>query len=238
MFDIVDFTNLNEKEINNGLYHFTSKFNLSSIKEHGLIPLNGPHSGKADKSTEGRIFFAKGAEGILEIFDVWIRWLEFMELQAIFLKDNLNSSFENFCISYINDILPKEEIKNIVFKKLKKLMDDSVYLKLDLEEGIDFKCEDVDENKSKYSKALLEKMYAKSSNIEEGDFSMDRWNMHTINGKVIEPSKLKIMSLDNDISIFNIVKNLYLNHPDLDIDYLDDYMNYYGVSKEKMFVVK
>lgn len=51
-------------------FHFTKKFNLTSITEHGLVSRIRDNKNGIEKPP--KIFFSKGAKGALEICNVWI----------------------------------------------------------------------------------------------------------------------------------------------------------------------
>lgn len=57
-------------DIEHNYFHFTSKNNLHSIKQNGLIPKIGKHAKFLEKTK--KVFFVEGLDNLLILFDCWI----------------------------------------------------------------------------------------------------------------------------------------------------------------------
>ena len=60
-------------DVNFSFFHYTNKDNIESIDKYGLLPKIGDSATGIEKTE--KIFFAVGINGVLSIFDSWIRWL-------------------------------------------------------------------------------------------------------------------------------------------------------------------
>lgn len=96
-------------------------------------------------------------------------------------------------------ILKKSKLqRKRAFKIFDRFLDDSIVLKLNLEEHVDFSYEDTDEIKARgYKKRHLILMgYSeKYSSVE--NTNMDRWNMHTFAHHGINYEKIEFCVLEN-----------------------------------------
>ena len=194
--------------------HYTSMDNLQSISLNGLQPKIGKNSKVIEKSK--KVFFTEGAKGALVIMDVWLKWLVakpicnfIYYIGAFLLKVPIFPKIIHKTIIRINQNKKKYEWS---YRKLKTILDDSVYLVMNLEENIDFNYNDVDEVKKFYHcpKWFTEKLYSNDSNVL--DEKMEYWNMHTISNKIIEPSKLKVLKINGNIKASEILKYLIENN--------------------------
>lgn len=133
---------------------------------------------------------------------------------------------QNFLNSvYLNDI----ELKREVFDEIEQLMNNSVYLKLDLTEGVHFSYDDIDEVKaSSLNKEVLRALYTDNSNVEQNNTSMERWNMHTFTGKGVEPQNIYAVSVNGKISAMEVINYIYKfkNQLHIIIDMLDEFINH------------
>ena len=121
-----------------------------------------------------------------------------------------------FCIKSIpNNMVKKsllsKEKRFMAYSKMKNILDNSVFLILDLEENIDFDYSDIDEVKSIYYESFLKLLYPSTSNLK--DNKMEYWNMHTYSNKVIDSSKISLLKdhsnyIANNILIGIIEKNI------------------------------
>ena len=113
---------------------------------------------------------------------------------------------------------------------MKEILDNSCFLILDLEDGIDFSYKDIDEVKSQnFDRKLLKCVYAKQNKMSSK--KMDYWNMHTFSNKSISPSKITLLKINNSFSCMDILLWMIKNNPtDLKIlsPYLYEFLNYYN----------
>lgn len=207
------------QDIEHNYFHFTSKNNLHSIEQNGLIPKIGKHAKFLEKTK--KVFFVEGLDNLLILFDCWINCFYYVPkipfiyaLGACFIRQKW---FPQFIADVYFGVLKKTKIhKNRAYKIFDKVLSESVLLKLDLKENIDFRVNDVDEIKCRnYKRKHLELMgYSKRYSSLENNY-MDKWNMHCISDHVIDSDKIKLCYLNNSYKlkdIFNYaVKETRLN---------------------------
>ena len=57
----------------NSFFHFTNKSNLKNINLYGLIPRIGINANNIEATK--KVFFSKGKTAVLELCDVWLKWM-------------------------------------------------------------------------------------------------------------------------------------------------------------------
>ena len=207
-------------DITANYFHFTFKSNLESIKNQGLIPCIGKHAKYIEKTK--KIFFVEGLDNLLILFDCWINCFYYVpkipivyNLGAYLLRQRW---FPQFIADIYFLILKKTKIhKNRAYKVFNKLLNKSILLKLDLEENIDFRYDDIDEIKSRnYKKRHLELMgYSnKYSSLENNN--MDKWNLHCISDHNINKSKIKLCYIKDTYKLKDIF-NYAVNNTTIDL---------------------
>ncbi len=229
-------------------FHYTNINNIESIDKNGLISKIGENASGIE-ATE-KIFFAIGIKGVLSIYDSWIRWLIAKRLTDLPGK-KADLPFYRFCtfimrlpvIHYfiafvVNTIVRLEfrfkpfKIKS--FKIMKEILDHSCFLILDLEEGVDFSYQDIDEvKKQKFDKRLLKMVYAKQNKMSSK--KMDYWNMHTFSNVVVPPDKIQLIKLNDSYRCIDILLWM-IEHTKLDLKvlapYLYEFLDYYNLLKK------
>lgn len=234
----IKISDIKDMDLNNIFLHYTSKSNLKEICEKGLEPRIGINSKLVE--TSKKVFFSVGDTGALVIMDVWLKWLIFKP------TNNYIYWFGAFLlrIPYFPKIIHKIIINNYkkskkkhiwAYKKLNDILNDSVYLILDLEENIDFSSNDIDEAKSLYrsSAKYIEDIYAHDSDFQ--DPKIEYWNMHTYSNKIIEKEKISLLKAEdnytaNDILLYMAkTKEEYVN---TNCPFLKEYLNYLLENKE------
>lgn len=146
-------------DIENSFFHYTNRQNLNTILQKGLEPRIGENSLYVEKTP--KVFFAKGEKGIITIIDVWLKWLTAKSnthkfvywLGTFYMKTP-------FCIKSIPNNLVERNLKDPkrrhqTYAKMRTILDNSVFLILDLEEKIDFDYNDIDEVKNTYYESFL-----------------------------------------------------------------------------------
>lgn len=203
----------------NTYFHYTSIDNIDSIMEKGLEPLIGDNAVGIEKSK--KVFFTIGINNSLVLMDSWIRWLIGKSITNIF-GNKLNKpiyKLGTFIIKFkifhfISTFLVKCElkipfIKKKEYKRLHNILDNSIYLSLDLEYYADYSLDDIDEVKAgKFDKNLVKLLY-NNSNIE--DVSMEYWNMHTYSDKIIEPNKIHLIKIGDSYKASDILEYMRKN---------------------------
>lgn len=232
MIDDFNVKDISQIDMNNTFFHYTSKNNLNTIKKNGLEPRIGENSLYVEKSK--KVFFAQGENGILTLMDVWLRWLtsksginnQIYCLGTFYMRTPL-------CIKGIPDYIVSKSLKNKnkrikVFNQLKDILDDSIFLILDLEENVDFSYNDIDEVKDTYYESFLKLLYPITSNIK--DKKIEYWNMHTYSNRVIDSSKISLLKDKDEYSASKILKQLIDNnilYVKQNLDFLYEYYNYF-----------
>ena len=231
---------LEELDKENAFFHFTNKDNIRSIEQNGLIATKGQNAKNAEQTP--KIFFSKGTEGILELTDVWIKWMMnnaysiknlygfyngLSKQQIIEKASSWDKEFRDR--TYLEDKEKKEKVFELVYQKMKQ----GVYLSLDLESGKDFDYLDIDENKEKslqlkrkgniVNYLYTKEMYGSYSNVDS--IKMEKWNMHTILYKNIDKERVsQVITKSGEEDILSIIRVIYQKNNKYDI--LNDYMDY------------
>lgn len=82
------FIDIEKVDLRNGFFHYAPLSSVDNISEKGLLPLIGVNS-KGLEMTE-KVFFVRGAGGILEIWDVWIKWRYYvLQMNKAFLSQQV-----------------------------------------------------------------------------------------------------------------------------------------------------
>lgn len=192
---------ISQEDMNTHFFHFTKYKNLKSIKQNGLVPKIGAHAKYIEKND--KVFFVEGLDNFIILFDCWINCYFYIpiipfiyKLGAFFLRKKW---FPMFIADGYFGILKKSKLqRKRAFKIFDRFLDNSVVLKLNLDENVDFSYEDTDEIKARgYKKRHLILMgYSeKYSSVE--NTNMDRWNMHTFAHHGINPEKIEFCVLEN-----------------------------------------
>ncbi len=223
---------ISQIHLNHLFFHYTYKSNLSTIFENGLEPRIGANSLYVEKTP--KVFFVEGEKGIITIMDVWLKWLT-GKISAGQLKYWLGTVIYMripFCIKAIPNHMLKKSLSSkgkrmVAIKKMKDILDNSVFLILNLEEFVDFDYDDIDEVKATYYESFLKLLYPSSSNLK--DKKMEYWNMHTYSNKIIEPSKISLLKnqdcyVANDILIHIIERNI--DYVKMNCEFLYEYYLY------------
>ena len=207
----MEIINISELDLKNSFFHFDAR-SLEYIKEYGFTPDIGPDSKNAEETP--KVFFSKGIDGVLDIIDVWLIWR--------MNKDHVDSNQwikEFLSESYLFD----EEKKNITFNNMYTWLSERKYYKVDLEEGIDYKIDDIDEAKSSaiQNKKNCEKsgehpwrylfaMQMYKGKIKNFNDKMEQWNMHTVSNKGISADKISLIETnDGKNDALSVILNLY-----------------------------
>lgn len=218
-------------------FHYTNINNIDSIFEYGLIPKIGKNSNFIEKSE--KVFFTKGSKGILVLMDVWIKWLVLRPRSDFVYGTGAYLMQKKWFPKIIIDILWKNWIKSEkrikkACKKLNGILNESVFLNLSLENGVDYKENDFDEVKLRsFRKSWLDYIYSYDEGLTNK--KMDYWNMHTLTEKVIESSKIKVVKVKNKTNANEVLKYIIKNsNYDLKkLPFLNIYKNMFFISNKK-----
>lgn len=201
---------ISQINIKHTFFHYTNKKNLDTILETGLEPRIGENSLYVEKTP--KVFFMEGEKEIMTIMDVWLRWLTAKSGVNKFVYW-LGTFYMRipFCIKSIPNNIVKKNLKNTkkrnkVYKKMKYILDNSIFLILDLEEKIDFDYNDIDEVKNTYYSSFLKLLYPSNSNLK--DSRIEYWNMHTYSNKIIGAEKISLLKENNKDNANDILINI------------------------------
>jgi hypothetical protein len=232
MINEIKISDIKDVDLNNMFLHYTSKANLKDIFEKGLEPRIGMNARLVE--TSKKVFFSVGDKGALVIMDVWLKWLIFKPTNnylywfgAFLLRiPCFPKIFHKMLINYYK----KSKKKHLwAYKKLNEILNDSVYLILDLKENLDFSFNDIDEAKQLYrsSAKYIKDIYAHDSDFH--DPKIEYWNMHTYSNKIIEKEKISLLKAENKYTANDILlymaraKEEYVN---LYCPFLKEYIGY------------
>lgn len=233
----LDISSLSYEEIDKYFFHYSWKRYLESYDKNGMKPIIGENSLGLDRRAS--IFFSKGIEGVLELWDVWLKWrldrqnnprYEGNTNKEIVLND-LRFRRGEFTLeekqkvlewgkcfltkSFLND---KEMLKRLYEFQYNEMIN-SDYLIMDLREKEEFFYDQIDMKKQGEitSARANGREVSKAAKFMYGYYSdftnpvVDKWNMQTIPGKdmIIEPSRLKRITINGKNDVFSVVSFLY-----------------------------
>ena len=178
---------INEIDLDNALFHFHPQAFYEEVQNHGLQPRIGDNANGIEKTE--KVFFSKGIDGILKLWDVWLKW----EMKHAFNGDNKYPGlFENVqeradMKNYWHQNLPTngdyKEIKKFFHdfpEKYKQRFFDIIipqkiqsqdYYILNIEDGKEYDSNDIDENKEKL-KATYESIDSKDYANKQGQMKI------------------------------------------------------------------
>ncbi len=219
LIEIVDISDLTFEELNKLYYHYSLKKDKESIEKDGLIAKIGRNSKDADK--EIAIYFSSQVEGVLETWDVWLKWRFFRlyspqwdpENKEVIAKIEANQATEEekrfyfYKLNKWNEVFltgrykqDKQKVEFLFDFQLDEMMA-SNYYSLDLKEGEEFTFDEIDKKKEKSiqlknTKDDLAYQYYLTiwgEYTSQESLKVDKWNMNTILGKklTIEPQRIK-----------------------------------------------
>lgn len=201
-------------------FHYTDKRNLDGIMKKGLEPRIGENALYVEKTP--KVFFVEGEKGIVAIMDVWLKWLT-GKLSTSKFKYRFGTAVYMrlpFCIKSIPNVLVKRSLASREkrlksCKKMKEILDNSVFLVLGLEEKVDFDYDDIDEVKQAYYESFLKLLYPRDSNLR--DSRMEYWNMHTYSNKTVTPQKIALLKDQDNCDANSVLMNII----EKDLDFVE-----------------
>lgn len=248
-------------QLDNLFFHYSWKKYLESYDKYGMMPAIGENSKGIDP--EASIFFSKGVEGVLELWDVWLKWRLNRQNNPQYkgnTEEEIQKNITRFTLGditdeerqnwhyWINYFTNKQYLENnYILERLFEYqyteMINSVYLIMNLKENDEYKYDQIDikklwaiKNAKKNGKGINPLTLSQYGLYS--DFSTpiaDKWNMQTIPGKniIIEPSRLKQLSIYGKTDVYSIIKFMYDKHKkeippkkQVKFDILDVYINY------------
>lgn len=222
---------ISEINLEHSYFHYTNKQNLYTIFKDGLEPRIGENSLYVEKTP--KVFFVEGEKGIITIMDVWLKWLISKSScnKFIYWFGTMYMRIP-FCIKCIPNYVVKRNLKdtkkrNKVYEKMRCILENSVFLVLNLIPKEDFDYNDIDEVKNTYYESFLKLLYPSDSDIK--NVKMEYWNMHTYSGKVINPKKISLLMDKNNYCANTILTKIIENNIDYikkNYDFLYEYYIY------------
>lgn len=229
----IDINTINK---NDCFLHYTAIKNLYSIFDIGLEPRIGKNSMAIEKSK--KVFFTIGFDNTLILMDAWIKWLVLRPRSNFIYNCGAFFMTKKYFPEIIVDTIFKKWIKNdkrikYACKKLNKILNNSVFLLLDLEEDVDFKYNDIDEVKSqKFPRKQLKYIYTYCPNIENN--TIEKWNMHTLSNKIIEKKKITLLSANNSFKASDLIEYMFYQSNikfSKELPFFNKYVNDYILNK-------
>lgn len=242
-----DITNMSVQNMENLFYHFSLKRYLGLYDQEGIGAMIGENSNGIDP--EKSIFFSKGLEGVLELWDVWLKWR--LNRQNNPQISGVDGDF--WCRYFKNkEYLNNYEMLRVLFEYQYAEMLGSDYFIMDLVEGADFQYDQIDNKKQAAHQnsqtgeinPIFSSMYGSYSDLTTD--VVDKWNMQTIPGKniAIEPSRLRRLTVNGKTDAYSIMRFMYEKYKrevpkdqQVTFDVLDHFVEYidkkYHISVEE-----
>ena len=225
-----------EKEMQKEIFfHFTRKGNQEDIEKKGLDPKAKKENAVANDNQTPVVYFSEGLDGMFETLNTWVRYEYYVKVQEKREEGKSNVKFGS------EEIDPKilEEVHEKMYNDLK----DRMYYSIDLEEGVDYLKDDVDDKKIDFKTRNMPEFIIKDVKWQYGDgeysnfddIKQERWNRNTIKGKVIEPEKLtKVISEKGDIDALTVVIEQYERYDNNSKEKLKELSDLVNYCKEKI----
>ena len=205
--------NKEKQELKKVFLHFTRKNNQESIEKIGLDPNVKKENAVGNDREVPVVYFSEGLDGMFEILNTWVRTEYYMNVQSK-RRAGINVKFGH------DERNPK--ILKEVYEKMYEDLKDRIYYSVDLEEGIDYFEDGVDDKKVDVAERIKNRdipeeivkdvrwQYGDRQYGNFDDIKQEKWNRNTIRGKVIEPEKLtQIVSDKGDVDALNIMLEKY-----------------------------
>ena len=208
--------NKEKQKLKKVFLHFTRKNNQESIEKIGLDPNVKKENAVGNDREVPVVYFSEGLDGMFEILNTWVRTEYYMNVQSKRIA-GINVKFGH------EERNP--EILKEVYEKMYEDLKDRIYYSVDLEEGIDYEKDGIDDKKvdlktrlenNDIEERIFEDVKWQYGDGDYGNFNdikQEKWNRNTIRGKVIEPEKLtQIVSENGSLSALDIILEKYESH--------------------------
>lgn len=229
--------NKEKQELKKFFLHFTRKSNQEDIEKRGLDPQAKKENAVANDKEVPVVYFSEGVDGMFETLNTWVRFEYYMKVQEK-RREGIDVKLGNEEID--SDIL--KEVQEKMYDDLK----DRIYYSVDLEEGIDYEKDGIDDKKVDLKKRLENKdipehivedvkwQYGDGDYGNFDDIKQEKWNRNTIRGRVIEPEKLtQIVSENGSLDALNIMLEKYDNYDKIKLENLKELENLVDYCKER-----
>lgn len=229
--------NMEKQELKKIFLHFTRKNNQESIEKIGLNPDVEKEDAVGNDKEVPVVYFSEGLDGMFETLNTWVRFEYYMKVQQ---KRRIGIDVKFGHEEVDSDILKE------VYEKMYADLKDRIYYSVDLEEGIDYEKDGIDDKKVDL-KTRLENNDIPEHIVEDAkwqygdgeygnfdDIKQEKWNRNTIRGKVIEPEKLmQIASENGSLNALDIILEKYENYDKTKLENLKELEELVGYCKER-----
>lgn len=216
----MNYYNIDKKDLTSAYFHFTRKSNMESICENGLLPKISHHAQSLEDTK--KVFFVEGLDQLLILFDCWINVCEkYPHIPGAFHLGTKIKGKSRLSKLFIHVYFKWTQINKlhtfVAYKYFDRFLKRYILLNINIQEGVDFSFDDIDQIKAKgYDKDYLIKggYSLKYSNLETT--KMDKWNLHTFTNHGVNPDKISICCVDGSCKMLDIL-NYALKNTNLDI---------------------
>ena len=229
--------NKEKQELKKIFLHFTRKSNQERIEKIGLNPNVKKENAVGNDKEVPVVYFSEGLDGMFEILNTWVRTEYYMNVQ---LKRRLGLD-----VKFGHEEVDSEILKE-VYEKMYEDLKDRIYYSVDLEEGIDYEKDGIDDKKVDLKTRLenndipeyivedVKWQYGDGDYGNFDDIKQEKWNRNTIRGKVIEPEKLmQIASENGSLSALDIILEKYENYDKTKLENLKELEELVEYCKER-----
>ena len=229
--------NKEKQELIKVFLYFTRKNNQEDIEKRGLDPQAKKENAVANDKEVPVVYFSEGIDGMFETLNTWVRFEYYMKVQE--------KRREGIDVKLGNEEIDSDILKE-VHEKMYEDLKDRIYYSVDLEEGIDYEKDGIDDKKVDL-KTRLENNDIPEHIVEDvkwqygdgdygnfNDIKQEKWNRNTIRGKVIEPEKLtQIVSENGSLSALDIMLEKYENYDKTKLENLKELEKLVEYCKER-----
>ena len=229
--------NKEKQEFKKVFLHFTRKNNQEDIEKRGLDPQAKKENAVANDKEVPVVYFSEGIDGMFETLNTWVRFEYYMKVQE--------KRREGIDVKLGNEEIDSDILKE-VHEKMYEDLKDRIYYSVDLEEGIDYEKDGIDDKKVDL-KTRLENNDIPEHIVEDvkwqygdgdygnfNDIKQEKWNRNTIRGKVIDPEKLtQIISENGSLNALDIMLEKYENYDKTKLENLKELEKLVEYCKER-----
>lgn len=229
--------NKEKQELKKVFLHFTRKNNQEDIEKRGLDPQAKKENAVANDKEVPVVYFSEGIDGMFETLNTWVRFEYYMKVQE--------KRREGIDVKLGNEEIDSDILKE-VHEKMYEDLKDRIYYSVDLEEGIDYFEDGVDDKKVDLAERIknmnIPEDIVKDVRWQYGDgeygdlenIKQEKWNRNTRAGKVIEPEKLtQIISENGSLDALNIMLEKYDNYDKIKLENLKELEELVEYCKER-----
>ena len=229
--------NKEKQELKKIFLHFTRKNNQEDIEKRGLDPQAKKENAVANDKEVPVVYFSEGVDGMFETLNTWVRFEYYMKVQE--------KRREGIDVKLGNEEIDSDILKE-VHEKMYDDLKDRIYYSVDLQEGIDYEKDGIDDKKvdlktrlenNDIPERIVEDVKWQYGDGQYGNFDdikQEKWNRNTIRGKVIEPEKLtQIVSENGSLSALDIILEKYESYNKTKIENLKELEELVEYCKER-----